>query len=273
MNYKHIYKQIIENRQQNLIESGYTENHHIKPKSLGGTNDKNNLVKLTAREHFICHYLLAKMYKKESFEWYKMNNAFMIMKCSSLNQFRYFNSRLYESLKINFSSVISKNQFGKNNSNYGTIWICNLELKENKKINKIDDIPDGWIKGRNKWNEIERKQLQIEQKNEKKKKLKIERQQRQIEQKKEKRKKLKIKKEMKEKQKLRKEEKQKLRKEEKQKLFKESIFLSFEKFKNGNYTSMSDFARKENINKMTLSKRWIKYIEEYKTIHGTKFVI
>ena len=41
--------------------SGYTERHHIIPKSLGGDNSGKNLVKLTAREHFICHHLLTKM--------------------------------------------------------------------------------------------------------------------------------------------------------------------------------------------------------------------
>lgn len=38
----------------------YVEKHHIVPKSLGGSNAKDNLVKLTAREHFICHLLLPK---------------------------------------------------------------------------------------------------------------------------------------------------------------------------------------------------------------------
>ena len=33
---------------------GYYEKHHIQPKSLGGSNKKENLVRLTAREHFIC---------------------------------------------------------------------------------------------------------------------------------------------------------------------------------------------------------------------------
>lgn len=37
------------------------EKHHIIPKSLGGTNDKENLVKLTMREHFVCHQLLTRM--------------------------------------------------------------------------------------------------------------------------------------------------------------------------------------------------------------------
>lgn len=35
-----------------------------------------------------------------------------------------------------------------NNSQYGTMWIYNAELKINKKINKHDDIPDGWKRGR-----------------------------------------------------------------------------------------------------------------------------
>lgn len=39
----------------------YHEKHHIVPKSLGGSNDKNNLVRLTFREHYICHRLLVKM--------------------------------------------------------------------------------------------------------------------------------------------------------------------------------------------------------------------
>ena len=38
----------------------YKEKHHILPRSLGGSNDKSNLVELTAREHFIVHMLLCK---------------------------------------------------------------------------------------------------------------------------------------------------------------------------------------------------------------------
>jgi hypothetical protein len=39
-----------------------------------------------------------------------------------------------------------KHQQGTKNNQYGTMWITNK--KENKKINKTDHIPDGWIKGR-----------------------------------------------------------------------------------------------------------------------------
>ena len=150
MNHKRIYDEIIKNRQENPINEGYTEKHHIVPKSLGGSDNPDNLIKLSAREHFVCHYLLAKMYKKETIEWYKMNHAFMMMKCSSISHEngRYFNSRLYEALRGNFSSVMSLAQSGKGNSQYGTMWIYNLDLKESKKIPKGNDIPDGWLKGR-----------------------------------------------------------------------------------------------------------------------------
>ena len=45
--------------------SGYTEKHHIIPRSLGGSNDLTNLVKLSAREHFVCHLLLIRMVNQE----------------------------------------------------------------------------------------------------------------------------------------------------------------------------------------------------------------
>ena len=41
---------------------GYTERHHILPKCMGGSNEKHNLVDLTAEEHFLAHQLLVKMY-------------------------------------------------------------------------------------------------------------------------------------------------------------------------------------------------------------------
>jgi hypothetical protein len=41
----------------------YYENHHILPKCLRGSNAKENLVLLTAREHYICHRLLLFIYK------------------------------------------------------------------------------------------------------------------------------------------------------------------------------------------------------------------
>ena len=65
MNYQLIHNQIIERAQQR-VPAGYTENHHIIPKCIGGNNSEENLVRLTAREHFIVHKLLAEIYPNEA---------------------------------------------------------------------------------------------------------------------------------------------------------------------------------------------------------------
>lgn len=42
----------------------------------------------------------------------------------------------------------AKLHVGDKNSQYGTMWICNHELRINKKIHKSDPIPNGWLPGR-----------------------------------------------------------------------------------------------------------------------------
>ena len=64
MNYKLIYDNLI-NRAKCRKITCYTENHHIIPKCIGGTNDKENLVRLTAQEHFLAHKLLVEVYPNE----------------------------------------------------------------------------------------------------------------------------------------------------------------------------------------------------------------
>ena len=41
--------------------NGLLECHHIIPKSFGGSEDKDNLVLLTPKEHFLAHKLLVKI--------------------------------------------------------------------------------------------------------------------------------------------------------------------------------------------------------------------
>ena len=65
MNYKKHYDLLI-NRAINRTINGYTENHHIIPRCIGGTDEKTNLVKLTPEEHYIAHQLLVKIYPKEN---------------------------------------------------------------------------------------------------------------------------------------------------------------------------------------------------------------
>lgn len=58
--YANWYDSIIKRARGRILE-GYSEKHHIVPKSLGGSNSDENLVLLTAREHYVCHKLLIRM--------------------------------------------------------------------------------------------------------------------------------------------------------------------------------------------------------------------
>jgi hypothetical protein len=104
------YNNITENAKFRIID-GYTERHHIHPRSLGGTNDKDNLVNLTAREHFICHWLLTKMHTGEARG--KMINALYLMQGKNQYQERYINSRVYETLRTEYAQYISKLNTGR----------------------------------------------------------------------------------------------------------------------------------------------------------------
>ena len=67
MDYNKLYSRFIESipLRSKKTEPGH-EVHHILPKSLGGSNRKDNLVKLTHEEHLKAHEYLAKMYRGES---------------------------------------------------------------------------------------------------------------------------------------------------------------------------------------------------------------
>ena len=130
------------------ILSGYKEQHHILPKSLGGSDDISNLVFLTAKEHFICHCLLTKMTTGPSY--HKMLRAFIMMKASNSKQSRYTSS-LYETARKQFSILQRKNQSGESNNNYGRKWIYHDILKESKVISKDcleSYLDNGWKIGR-----------------------------------------------------------------------------------------------------------------------------
>jgi hypothetical protein len=113
------YFNIVSNAQNRNI-SGYTEKHHIIPKSLGGNNTQINLVKLTAREHFICHWLLTKMVHETKHQ-YQMWNAFSCMLYRKRpDQDRYkINSKKFEGIKRVGSEIKSKLWSGEGNPMYG----------------------------------------------------------------------------------------------------------------------------------------------------------
>lgn len=104
MNYQKIYNNLIDRAKHRIIEKGtYLEKHHIVPRSMGGSNNKDNIVKLTAKEHYLAHHLLWKIYKNRS-----MIFAFWTMSNTVRNDTKVkINSRTYELLKKEVSKAIS----------------------------------------------------------------------------------------------------------------------------------------------------------------------
>jgi hypothetical protein len=105
------YNKIINNALERSNLTGYFETHHIIPKSLGGLDNSQNLVKLTAREHFICHYLLTKFTSGNDYK--KMVYACQGMRRSRIYQDRYINSRLYEIVKLKATEIQKEKFSGK----------------------------------------------------------------------------------------------------------------------------------------------------------------
>lgn len=148
MNYKKIYEELIDFRKNNPV-NGYFENHHILPRSLGGSDDSQNIVRLSAREHFVAHLLLTRIHN-EGPNHHKMIRAFVMMLCHSTTHQRYSPSRRYEILRKKFSRTQSLAQTGSGNSQYGTSWIYH-ELIGAKKVDSgtiPEYIEQGWFLGR-----------------------------------------------------------------------------------------------------------------------------
>lgn len=77
MDYKRIYDSLMEFAKLRKEPNGYSEKHHILPKSLGGNDSKENIVKLTAKEHIFAHKLLIKFTSGEDRR--KMQRAYFFM--------------------------------------------------------------------------------------------------------------------------------------------------------------------------------------------------
>ena len=73
MDYQKHYDQLIYKARMTPY-NGYTEIHHIIPRCLGGDNSPSNLVKLSAKQHFVAHHLLFKIYggSRLANAWYSM---------------------------------------------------------------------------------------------------------------------------------------------------------------------------------------------------------
>lgn len=126
MDYQKIYWDIINRAIDSKVE-GYTEKHHAYPACLCRYSKRYGereeylfdrdaddlIVELTAREHYVAHQLLAKIYPTEP----GLQLAAHMMTVSDSVQVR--NNRLYEWVRRRHAKAMSESQSGKSNSQYG----------------------------------------------------------------------------------------------------------------------------------------------------------
>lgn len=135
------YTNIVNGAKQRALLDCYIERHHVVPKSLGGSNNSDNLVNLTAREHFICHMLLVKFTSgksKQKMAWALWRLANPRKGCNKIKSKQYDIARraFSEQIKISNSRPLSAKhkqalrgprpnfiQTGKHNNNFKGAYV------------------------------------------------------------------------------------------------------------------------------------------------------
>lgn len=116
MDYKKHYDLLVEKAKvKNVSQDEYYEIHHIVPRCMGGDDSSDNLVKLTAREHYVAHALLYYMHRTT-----KLAHAWFMMTRTSLshNSNRDYTSRQYEEARKAHVAAM-KTYTGEKNNFYG----------------------------------------------------------------------------------------------------------------------------------------------------------
>ena len=147
MDYKRVYDALIEKRKLNPVINDYFETHHIIPRCMGGTDEIDNLVTLTAREHYIAHHLLFKMYRTS-----KLAHAwFMMLRCDK-NQQRFYTSKQYEIATFAHICALRESMRGEGNHFFNKAHTeesrkkISDKLKEwNANNTKSQHVIDNWI--------------------------------------------------------------------------------------------------------------------------------
>ena len=128
-------------------EDDYVEVHHCVPRAYLKTkeeiNDKENLITLRGKDHYIAHLLLWLTFHDESSTF-----AFFSMNCFKRETTWKINSLLYENLRKENSKYLSKTQTGKSGYNKGRIYMTNPTTNEHKLVKSEDVenyIASGWV--------------------------------------------------------------------------------------------------------------------------------
>ena len=133
MNYQRHYDLLIERARNRTLE-GYCERHHVIPVCMGGGDEKGNLVKLTAEEHYVAHQLLVKMYPEN----YKLVFAANRMTHGGKDAIR--NNKLYSWMRKKFSKALSRNLKGRKMSKENFLAIMKANTCRLKTIEEVDKI-------------------------------------------------------------------------------------------------------------------------------------
>lgn len=84
---------------------GYAEVHHIVPRSLGGSNDADNLIQLTARQHYVAHWMLSRALGGSA------ARAFFMM--SNFGRYGHVNSTTYAIARQEYSELAAVQMKGR----------------------------------------------------------------------------------------------------------------------------------------------------------------
>ena len=145
MNYEKIYTQLIERaRSENRMKGCgiYFEQHHIVPKCLNGSNNKTNLVLLTAREHYVAHKLLCEIYPEKT----KLHYALWAMiNLNNKNQSRSYiiSSRDYLKVREEYIKLVSKPKSKEHKLNLSMSWTLERKLAASKNLSEINKLRIG----------------------------------------------------------------------------------------------------------------------------------
>ncbi len=117
--YLNWYEALVSKAKSRDMPSGYVERHHVVPISLGGSkNDPNNIITLTAREHYIAHLLLWRIsMDKKSHNKMTMALHVMVNGSGHKKQHRSYvvPSRIYEASRKAYVQAISEYMLGPGN--------------------------------------------------------------------------------------------------------------------------------------------------------------
>jgi hypothetical protein len=117
--YRIWYFQIIERAKFRDLPRRGTEGHHIIPRCAGGSNNPDNIARLTYREHFLVHWLLPKF--TEGRLRYKMLSALWQMSRAPRQYARIAASWQYEIARIAVAEVTAARNIG-NKYSVGRKW-------------------------------------------------------------------------------------------------------------------------------------------------------